>query len=220
MKVRTKPEAAINAGMYAYLKSGQMDDVPKDDWFEVFRALHDDVAPRSAWLTVKDRLVADWIATRPGTRPWAWWAFEAPKVPVNVGARTPNGEIAAQRLRLGGIGTPCHEVLNYAPSFRFGLPVSWVSDWDEAYYNGRKRDIHGQQIGTKYHEGDFKGLAPRADDPPRFESQAAFLKRHNLLLPREDQGLTAADFEPELIDVSEDKEHDGDCTKPDSADGE
>lgn len=39
-----------------------------------------------------------------------------------------------------------------------------------------------------------------ADDPPRFESQAAYLKRDGLFLPGEEERLTAADFEPEVVD--------------------
>ena len=40
--------------------------------------------------------------------------------------------------------------------FAFGIPVSWVSEFDEAYYNGRRRDIHDHPIGTEYREGDFR----------------------------------------------------------------
>lgn len=39
------------------------------------------------------------------------------------------------------------------------------------------------------------------DDPPRFESQAAYLRRHGLLLPGELRRLTAAAFEPEIVVV-------------------
>jgi hypothetical protein len=37
------------------------------------------------------------------------------------------------------------------------------------------------------------------NDPPRFESQAAYLKRHRLLVRGEEVRLTDADFEPEVI---------------------
>ena len=105
------------------------------------------------------------------------------------------------RERLGGIGTPCHEVLNYAPSFTRGVPDQWVSQWDADYYNGRAVDIHGNRIGTEYHEGHFLGPPIDPDDPPRFESQAAYLRRHNRLAPGEARRLKARDFEPETIRV-------------------
>ena len=38
-------------------------------------------------------------------------------------------------------------------------------------------------------------------DPPRFESEAAYLARHNLLSTSERRRLTPADFEPEVIAV-------------------
>jgi hypothetical protein len=39
----------------------------------------------------------------------------------------------------------------------------------------------------------------REDNPPVFESQAAYLKRHGLLPPAEARRLSAVDFEPEQI---------------------
>ena len=112
--------------------------------------------------------------------------------------------LAEPRRRLGGIGTPAYEVLNVLPAFRAGLPTEWVSAWDEAYYNGRRRDVHGEPIGTEYHEGYFAGLAPRADDPPVYESEAAYLERHGLLSAAERRRLTPADFAPVRITVPAD----------------
>lgn len=37
------------------------------------------------------------------------------------------------------------------------------------------------------------------DDPPVFESQAAYLKRHGLLVEGEEERLTDTDFEPEVV---------------------
>jgi hypothetical protein len=39
------------------------------------------------------------------------------------------------------------------------------------------------------------------DDPPTFESQAAYLKRLKLLLPGEEKQLTPDDFTPEWIEL-------------------
>jgi hypothetical protein len=36
-------------------------------------------------------------------------------------------------------------------------------------------------------------------DPPKFESQASYLKRHNLFEPGEERRLKAKDFEPQII---------------------
>ncbi len=52
--------------------------------------------------------------------------------------------------------------------------------------------VDGHRFGTK---GGFAGQAIDPADPPRFESQAAYLRRHKLLLPGEEKRLTAADFD-------------------------
>ena len=103
---------------------------------------------QTAWNASREAVLAEWIQTRPGTRPTHWWLFDAP----------------GQRLRIGGKGTPCHEALAYAPSYRLGIPADWQFD---------------------------------PTDPPAYESQATFLKRHKLLLSGED--LSADDLAPELI---------------------
>jgi hypothetical protein len=33
---------------------------------------------KTAWFTWREKLLAEWITTRPGTRPDAWWRFEHP----------------------------------------------------------------------------------------------------------------------------------------------
>lgn len=34
---------------------------------------------REDWETHREELVADWITSNPGSRPWAWWEFDAPE---------------------------------------------------------------------------------------------------------------------------------------------
>lgn len=33
---------------------------------------------RTCWDDIGPLLMAEWVGTRPGTRPWAWWQFDAP----------------------------------------------------------------------------------------------------------------------------------------------
>ncbi len=138
---------------------------------------------RAAWNQIKDEVLAGWIEELPGTRPLHWWRFSAPE----------------PRRRLGGTGTPSHEVLADTPWYIFGIPASWVSRWQADFYNGRARDIHGHRIGTEYEEGHFAGVAIDANDPPEYEAEASFLERHALFLPGERERLGAADFEPEAV---------------------
>lgn len=61
------------------------------DWFRVFAAVYGehnldyydspviDERRKEAWEDLRDELMADWISKHPGTRPLAWWTFEAPE---------------------------------------------------------------------------------------------------------------------------------------------
>jgi len=46
---------------------------------------------------------------------------------------------------------------------------------------------------------DFTGVAIDPNDPPTFESQAAYLKRHGLLLAGEERRLRKVDWEAEAV---------------------
>ncbi|GMR20201.1 MAG: hypothetical protein BMS9Abin36_0796 [Gammaproteobacteria bacterium] len=149
---------------------------------------------QAEWDKCKELILEEW--TKPGTRPQYWWIFDAPKANL----KTYTGKVlTAARKRLGGIGTPVYEVLNITPSFRYGVPTCWVDEFQEEYYNGRARDVNDDLIETNYKEGDFSGVAIDPDDPPVFESQAAYLKRHKLLSVEEKKDLTKSDYEPEII---------------------
>jgi hypothetical protein len=148
--------------------------------FERF-ALESDAKSKALWDANKVGILAEWIREHPGSRPELWWLHDAPE---------------PARRRIGGIGDPCHECLNYAEAYTLGLPDHWVSQWDVDYYNGRAIDIHGEPIDPA--------------NPPRYESQASFLRRHGLLTPEETRRLRSADFEPEAVLVPvEDEEPTG-----------
>ncbi len=157
------------------------------------------------WLEVRGEVLDQWAKDKPGTRPNLWWRWDAPRLKAGQLAGRLIDEDDARypepRLRVGGVGTPNYEVLNYVPAFYLGMPVSWVCARDAEYYNGRSRDIHGSPIGTDYKEGDFLGLPLNPDDPPTYESEAAYLLRHDLLLQGERGRLTSNDFKPNEIDA-------------------
>lgn len=150
-------------------------------------------ALREFWTANGDELLQERVADHPGTRPWIWWHVIPPNVMVN------GVEVRAPRERIGGTGTPKYEVFNFWPAFQFGLPTHWVEEWEVDYYNGRARDVNGNRIGTAYNDGDFTGVPIDPSDPPRYESEAAYLKRHGLLLPGEERRLRPKDFEPESV---------------------
>ena len=162
------------------------------------------------WEEIRGKVMADWINEHPASRPWAWWRFDAPRWKDPFEDCYCHGTFAEPRQRLGGTGTPDFEALNYVPSFDKGVPTGFVSQWDEEYYNGRAKDIHGNPIGTKYKEGHFKGKAIDPDDPPRYESEAAYLQRLGLLTPAEEKYLQKHPelLEPETVILEDDKDDD------------
>ena len=191
----------VSEALLAFLSTGVW---PADGavW-EVFD--FDYLAPRErrieTWQAVRSEVMAAWVSEAPGTRPMAWWWFDAPRCrPEHLLARCRDvasiEELAEPRLRLGGIGTPCHEALNYMPSFDRGIPSHWVSASDVAHYNGRATDVQGRRIGTEYFEGHFPWPAIDHTDPPRFESEAAYLQRHGVLTAAEMRALPPTAFEP------------------------
>jgi hypothetical protein len=152
------------------------------------------------WAAHADRIVAEHVAAYPGTRPHRWWQRSAPRLPLGTfpGCYF-DGKLPEPRQRLGGVGTPASDVLAYVPTFRYGLPWIWITHSQVMYYRGLAVDIHGAPIGDRYPTDRFKGVAIDPNDPPMFESQAAYLKRHGLLLAGEEWRLQKSDFEPESV---------------------
>ena len=64
-------------------------------------------AMRQAWEELRDDLLPAWIAENPGTRPYAWWAFDAPEPrrclsgPGRSILREPDAPSWAKRLSFG-----------------------------------------------------------------------------------------------------------------------
>ena len=143
----------------------------------------------AAWGAAGAEILAAWIADSPGTRPSFWWRFDAPRQPKGTFPGCfYDGQLPEPRRRIGGTGTPKFEVLNYAPSYHHGIPDSWVSRCEVDYYGGR-----------------FAGVPIDPLNPPAFEAQAAYLDRHDLLLPGEKKRLRKCDWRPEIIKPEDDE---------------
>jgi hypothetical protein len=159
--------------------------------------------PKDLWKQHGKEFLGAYIEKHPGRRPLPWWQWDGPRQDTGSGAFWE--PLPILRHRLGGVGTPKHEVLAYVPQFHKGIPEGWVSKFDEEYYNGRARDVHGNPIGTKYKEGHFKGKAIDPNDPPTFEAEAVYLERHGLLTAAEKKWLAKHPeaLEPEKIKLEE-----------------
>jgi hypothetical protein len=83
------------------------------------------------------------------------------------------------RRRVGGVGTPLHECGGaWAELYEYGVPKQWK---------------------TACHHPPLVGVPISAEHPPLFESEAAYLRRHGLLLAGERQRLSRRSFEPHVL---------------------
>ena len=173
-KQRIKREQTVPAALFHYFETGDRDQSNFDDAdrFDPFLFYSPDDGPTIGdfWKVCREEIIAAWIKKHPCTRPFYWWLVEAPR------------DLNSKRQRLGGIGTPEHEVLSIAPHFKKGIPESWISKRLVDYYNGRA--------------GHFKGVAVNPEDPPAFESEAIYLERHGFLTAPEKFYLSK---HPELL---------------------
>lgn len=102
----------------------------------------------------------------------AWWTQARPGTRPSLWWKFRAPEV---RLRLGGSGEP-----DALRDMRLGVPTVW------------SRPVRGDYQGGREVTYDV-------DDPPTFESQAAYLRRLLLLLPSERRQLTPADYRPQPI---------------------
>jgi hypothetical protein len=116
---------------------------------------------RQAWAKVDERILSPWCKSRPGTQPYAWWEYDAPRESIDTWPGTHrDGKLFALRKRLSGTGTPTHEKLSFGPRYIFGIPTDWVFP----------------VLLTCYPDKDLKPID--SYDPPVFESQARYLDRY------------------------------------------
>ncbi len=95
----------------------------------------------------------------------------------------PAQRVEEPRRRLGGTGMVAWEALNVGIAYHCGIPSAWVDAEDAEWLTA---------------EG-IAAVPIDPADPPRFESQAAYLRRHGLFMRGEERRLTPTDFEPEEV---------------------
>lgn len=107
--------------LLAYLATGEY-PTDGDDQLAILMLSEADM--HQQWEQHREAVMAEWDA--PGCRPWAWWKYDAPRIPAG---RWPgcfyDGTLPEPRRFIGGSGCPKHERLAYVPASSFGI---W--DWE------------------------------------------------------------------------------------------
>lgn len=130
------------------------------------------------WRTWRAPILEAWVVACPGTRPWAWWVLDAPEL----------------RRRVGGSGRAAHEVTNTAEAYEYGVPRAWL-DRETA-------DAIARYASDRSRAEEIRGAGVDPADPPRYESQAAYLRRLGLFAPGEARRVPADAYAPERIELA------------------
>lgn len=152
-----------------YLAFGEIPEPKEEGCLDCFKLRGKRRNVKRMWKKYRNFILSDCLQYRPGTRPFAWWLFDAPRWNRQFGAWFD-----------GYLPEPQYECLSVVPRFSFGVPVDWL---EESF--------------IRFFSEDFKGIPIDKDNPPMFESQAAYLQRYGLLKKSEEKRLSDSDFEPE-----------------------
>lgn len=133
-RTRSIKKTAIDPAEIYFLQYGTSEGGPPHEHlkFEFFMRRKRPDGWKTIWEEVREEIMAAHIKKNPCSRPWPWWEYEAPREQV-AGWWDQDDFICAQRLRLGGTGTPLHEVTCSWGGFAKGIPNSWVTQWQADY---------------------------------------------------------------------------------------
>jgi hypothetical protein len=113
----------------------------------------DEAAMRAEWNELRDSLLAKWIADRPGTRPWGWWAFDAPERRRTVGGRIHPFDCKKRTLH---VAKSDHDFFwKRAYALHWGLPACFIPPFDMDLY----ADFMRHWPDTKLFEPEWSYLA-------------------------------------------------------------
>lgn len=140
---------------------------------------------------VFDQALAAYVADNPGRRPsWWWWSTLTMEMhglrDARYDARHPHAPLVDLFPRLFDMAE--RRPLYAEPRKRLG--GTGAPDWEDFSY------VPQFEYGIPARLVD---VDPK--NPPRFESQAEYLRRRGLLLPGEERRLRPADFRPEKVEV-------------------
>jgi hypothetical protein len=143
-----------------------------------YRFLSPDVSLAELWRLHGADVTAKWIKERPGTRPTMWWRFDAPRW------KAEGRHVGAWYA--GELPEPRRQVGGV------GTPAYEVSAYKPDWPLG---------ISLEWADYDEANL-------PTFESQAEYLKRHNLIGADELERVPESGFVPEVAPIDEDEDED------------
>src|SRR4051794_23886652 len=95
----------------------------------------DDAAAREAWEIMRDKIMAEWIREQPGTRPWAWWRFDAPAPARRECVDGHLHPFDDKERTLKVANSHCELLWKAAYRLWFGLPSAYIMPFDRGITN-------------------------------------------------------------------------------------
>jgi hypothetical protein len=125
----------------------------------------DDEAIRAAWNELRPTLLPKWISDRPGTRPYAWWRFEAPERRQRIDGKPHPFDCKERTLHVAKNDNP--DFWKRAYGLHWGVPACFIPPFDGDLYRDFMQNIlHGRESQI-------------------FEPEWNYLQRLGLLLPED-----------------------------------
>jgi hypothetical protein len=130
------------------------------------------------WRSVEGEVLPQWISANPGTRPAAWWMFDAPRWEhPNLAPRLRRDSSAPRRILVDGVPTEPEAPGMIVTTLFKGTyaPAPWSKRWD------------GEQLVEL-----------------EVETEASYLRRHGLLTAAEVRSLAkhpAPEFAPLMVSL-------------------
>lgn len=126
----------------------------------------------------KDIVMRDFVVKQPGKRPFAWWNYDAPRWDDPFKGWYIHGTLTEMRKRLDTNSdiVPSWECINDMPLIVFGIPERFL-----------KKGV--EFLHSEVSDDELKNIL--------FESEASYLKRHELLNPGEENKLSEDALKPE-----------------------
>jgi hypothetical protein len=176
---RARPRTDISESVWRWLVDENPEERDEDGEFswQIFALSGDDAKLKELWQAVEPDVLAYWIPLHPGTRPPLWWKYSAPR------------QAAGEWPGCYWDGT-------------LPEPLERIGGIGDAPWDAGLAYVPSFACGLPK---DWEGFDP--DDPPTYESEASYLKRHGLLVTGELKRLPKDAFEPVTLtfDLEEEK---------------
>lgn len=119
---------------------------------------------RQLWATHGAQFLAWWVEAHPGTRPQAWWQYAAPRATGALWKRYSDTcwqrDLIDGRRLLAGTGRPAWERFCLVPSWRLGVPSTWIGgDVDALRFESQHDYLARHRLLT---DGECKSPEPEA----------------------------------------------------------